>query len=193
MARWQPGARERLQAATIELVAEQGFEQTTVAEIASRAGLTERTFFRYFADKREVLFTGQDEFAAMFLDGIAAAPSDAEPLAAANHAVDVVAADFFPPEHRSYARQRQAIIDAHPGLRERELLKLAGLATAMAHALQERGAPPSTALLAAELAVTVFRVAFTRWAGDPDDRDLVAVLADVRVELGALTGAVTPP
>ena len=74
MARWQPGARERLQAVTLELFAEQGFEGTTVAEIASRAGLTERTFFRYFTDKREVLFTGQDTFEGMFVDQIAAAP-----------------------------------------------------------------------------------------------------------------------
>ena len=134
MPRWQPGARERLQATTLELFAEQGFEATTVAEIASRAGLTERTFFRYFTDKREVLFAGQDVFEGMFVDHIVAAPPDTEPFTVVTRAVRAVATDFFPPERHPYSRQRQTIIDANPGLQERELLKLAGLTTAMADA-----------------------------------------------------------
>jgi AcrR family transcriptional regulator len=87
MPRWEPGARERLQATTLALFAERGFDATTVAEIASRAGLTERTFFRYFADKREVLFTGQDVFEGMFVDHIVAAPPDTEPFAVVAGAV----------------------------------------------------------------------------------------------------------
>src|SRR6476659_3633504 len=107
MPRWQPGARERLQATTLELFAERGFEQTTVAEIASKAGLTERTFFRYFADKREVLFAGQDEFEAMFVDHIAAAPPGAAPFAVVTEAVRAVATEFFPAERRPFSRTRQ--------------------------------------------------------------------------------------
>ena len=186
MPRWQPGARERLQATTLELFAEQGFEATTVAEIASRAGLTERTFFRYFIDKREVLFAGQGVFERMFVDQIADAAPDAEPFAVVIGAVRGVARDFFPPERHPYSRQRQTIIDANPGLQERELLKLSGLTAAMAKALRKRGTPEPTALLSAECGVTVFRVAFARWVGG-SDRDLVAILDEVLAELRVLT------
>jgi AcrR family transcriptional regulator len=187
MARWQPGTRERLQAATLELFAEQGFDATTVAEIAGRAGLTERTFFRYFADKREVLFAGQDVFEGMFVAGIAAGPPDAEPFAVVVAAVRDVATAFFPAERRMYSRRRQTIIDVHPGLQERELLKLAGLTTAMTAALRQRGTPEPTAVLAAECGVTVFRVAFARWVGGDEDRELDSILDDVLAELRALT------
>jgi AcrR family transcriptional regulator len=191
MARWQPGARERLQAVTLELFAEQGFEGTTVAEIASRAGLTERTFFRYFTDKREVLFTGQDTFEGMFVDQIAAAPPDTQPFAVVNRALQAVATDFFPPERQPFSRQRQTIIDANPGLRERELLKLTGLTSAMAAALRERGTPEPTALLVAECGMTIFRVAFARWVGGNDDHDLASIMDEVVAELHELVALTT--
>jgi AcrR family transcriptional regulator len=191
MARWQPGARERLQAVTLELFAEQGFEGTTVAEIASRAGLTERTFFRYFTDKREVLFTGQDTFEGMFGDQIAAAPPDTQPFAVVNRALQAVATDFFPPERQTFSRQRQTIIDANPGLRERELLKLTGLTSAMAAALRERGTPEPTALLVAECGMTIFRVAFARWVGGNDDHDLASIMDEVVAELHELVALTT--
>jgi AcrR family transcriptional regulator len=186
MPRWQPGARERLQATTLELFAEQGFEATTVAEIASRAGLTERTFFRYFTDKREVLFAGQGVFEGMFVDHIVAAAPDTEPFTVVTRAVRAVATDFFPPERHPYSRQRQTIIDANPGLQERELLKLAGLTTAMATALRERGAPEATAKLSAECGVTVFRVAFARWVDGSEGDDMAAVVDNVLAELREL-------
>ena len=189
MPRWQPGARERLQATTLELFVEQGFEQTTVAEIASRAGLTERTFFRYFADKREVLFTGQDVFEGMFVDQIVAAPADTEPFAVVAGAVRAVAADFFPAERRLLSQQRQVIIDATPGLQERELLKLAGLTTAMADALQKRGTPEATAKLGAECGLTIFRVAFSRWVDGSDGEDMAAIVDTVVADLRGLTAA----
>jgi AcrR family transcriptional regulator len=187
MPRWEPGARERLQATTLELFAEQGFEATTVAEIASRAGLTERTFFRYFADKREVLFAGQAVFEGMFVDHIVAAAPDDEPFAVVTRAVRAVATDFFPPERQSYSRQRQTLIDAHPGLQERELLKLAGLTAAMADALRERGTPEPTAKLSAECGLMVFRVAFSRWVDGSEGDDLIAILDHVLTELRVLT------
>ncbi len=186
MARWQPGTRERLQATTLALFAEQGFEGTTVAEIASRAGLTERTFFRYFADKREVLFAGQDEFEATFVEHVAAAPPGTEPFAAVTRAIRAVATDFFPAGRRAYSRQRQTIIDANPGLRERELLKLSGLTGAMATALRERGTPEPAAVLSAECGVTIFRVAFSRWVAANEDGGMVPILDDVVAELRAL-------
>jgi Bacterial regulatory proteins, tetR family len=113
MVRWEPGARERLQAAALELFATRGFEQTTAAEIAQSVGLTERTFFRHFSDKREVLFYGQQQFLQAFIDGVNAAPSDASPIeviASALHA----AASFFPDERRPYSRTRQSVIDQNP-------------------------------------------------------------------------------
>jgi AcrR family transcriptional regulator len=188
MARWKPGARERLQATTLELFAEQGFERTTVAEIASRAGLTERTFFRYFADKREVLFAGQEEFEGLFVDAIAAAAPDIEPFAVVVMALRSVGAQFFPAERRTFSRQRQTIIDAHPGLQERELLKLSRVTAAMAAALLARGTPEPTATLSAEFGMTVFRVAFARWV-DGEDHDFVEALDDVVAELSALARA----
>jgi AcrR family transcriptional regulator len=187
MPRWQPGARERLQATTLELFAERGFEQTTVAEIASRAGLTERTFFRYFADKREVLFAGQDEFEGMFVDHIAAAPPGAAPFAVVTEAVRAVATEFFPAERRPLSCTRQTIIDAHPGLQERELLKLSGLTEAMAAALRKRGTPAPTAMLSAECGGMLFRVAFSRWVSGSEDRGLASILDDVLAELRILT------
>ena len=189
MPRWEPGARERLQATTLALFAERGFDATTVAEIASRAGLTERTFFRYFADKREVLFTGQDVFEGMFVDHIVAAPPDTEPFAVVAGAVRAVAADFFPAERRLFSQQRQAIIDATPGLQERELLKLAGLTTAMADALQKRGTPEATAKLGAECGLTIFRVAFSRWLDASDGEDMAAIVDTVVADLRELTAA----
>ena len=187
MPRWQPGARERLQATTLELFAEQGFEATTVAEIASRAGLTERTFFRYFSDKREVLFAGQDVFEGMFVDHIVAAAPDDEPFTVVTRAVRAVATDFFPAERRSFSQQRQTIIDAHPGLQERELLKLAHLTTAMADALHERGTPEPLAKLSAEFGLTVFRVAFARWVDGSEGDDMAAIVDDVLADLRGLT------
>ena len=189
MPRWQPGARERLQATTLALLAERGFDATTVAEIASRAGLTERTFFRYFADKREVLFTGQDVFEGMFVDHIVAAPPDVEPFAVVTAAVRAVAADFFAAERRHFSRQRQTIIDANPGLQERELLKLAGLTTAMADALRKRGTPEPIAKLSAECGVTVFRVAFSRWLDGSSGDDMAAIVDTVLADLRGLTTA----
>jgi AcrR family transcriptional regulator len=132
MVRWEPGAKERLQAAALELFATRGFEQVTAAEIAQSVGLTERTFFRHFSDKREVLFYGQQQFLQAFIDGVDAAPPGASPLEVIASALHT-AGSFFPDERRSYARTRQSVIDQNPALRERELHKLAGLATRERH------------------------------------------------------------
>ncbi|MGB6453783.1 MAG: helix-turn-helix domain-containing protein [Streptosporangiaceae bacterium] len=188
MVRWEPGARERLQAAALDLFASQGFEQTTAAEIAQSVGLTERTFFRHFSDKREVLFYGQQQFLRAFADGVDAAPRDASPLeviASALHA----AASFFPDERRAYSRTRQSVIDQNPALRERELHKLAGLATTVAAALRARGINEPAATLAAESGATVFGIAFAQWIREGETRSLAEVASQVLDELVSLTGA----
>ncbi|GAB2594756.1 TetR family transcriptional regulator [Microlunatus antarcticus] len=185
MVRWEPGAEGRLQAAALNLYAERGFEQTTTADIAQSVGLTERTFFRYFADKREVLFAGQEHFEQVFLDGVAAAPAGASALDVVASALEAASA-YFPDERRQHSRVRYAVISANPGLQERELLKMATLADAMARALQERGVDEAHAVLAAETGTTVFTVSYRRWMAEGEERSLAAVQADTLADLRAL-------
>ena len=160
MARWEPGARGRLEEAAFALYAERGYEQTTVAEIAERAGLTERTFFRHFADKREVLFSGADALQDALVTAVADAPAAAPPIEAAAMGIQAIAA-LLP--SRAIARRRQEIISANPELQERELIKLARLAAALADALRRRGVQDPAAGLTAETGIAVLRVAFEHW------------------------------
>ncbi len=188
MARWEPGARERLQAAALELFASQGFDQTTTAEIARSVGLTERTFFRHFGDKREVLFFGQDELARVFLDAVDAAPGASAPLAVVAAAVRASAA-FFPDERRSYSRMRQRVIEQNPALQERELHKLRTLGEIVGRALRTRGVTEPAATLAAESGITVFGVAFGQWIGEGEERSFAEIAAAVFGALVTLTGS----
>jgi AcrR family transcriptional regulator len=186
MVRWEPGARERLQKAALDLYAERGFDQTTAADIAESVGLTERTFFRHFVDKREVIFNGQGLFEQGFLEGVASAPAGSSPVDTVAFAIDR-AATFFPDERRPYSRQRQTILVANPELRERELLKLAGLAEGIAAALRERGIPEPQATLAAQTGVTAFNVAFGQWLAEGETRSLADIQRDILSELRTLT------
>jgi AcrR family transcriptional regulator len=163
MARWEPNARERLERAALALFAEHGYDATTVAQIADRAGLTKSTFFRHFADKREVLFGGQDFLAGVFSDAIRAAVPSATIAGCLAAALEASAAAFTPDRH-DLAPQRRAIIAANSELQERELLKRARLAAVMADALRARGADETTARLAAEIGVLAFSTAYARWA-----------------------------
>jgi AcrR family transcriptional regulator len=190
MVRWEPGARERLQAAALDLYANRGFEETTAADIAESVGLTERTFFRYFADKREVLFDGQERLRQAFLDGVAAAPEGSSALDAVAFALQSISS-FFPDGRRASSRLRQTIILANPGLQERELLKLAWLSAGIAGALRERGILEPQATLAAEAAVTVFGVAFRQWIADDEVRSLADIEVDTLADLRALSLAVS--
>jgi AcrR family transcriptional regulator len=192
MVRWEPGTPERLQRAALELYAARGFEETTAAEIAQSVGLTERTFFRHFSDKREVLFHGQQLFARAFLDGVEAAPPDASPIevvAAALRSATV----FFPDERRPYSRTRQSVIDRNPALQERELHKLASLATTLADALRARGVADPAATLAAQSGVTVFGIAFAQWIREGEDRSLADIADSVLGELRTVTGGSPTP
>ena len=185
MSRWQPNARGRLEQAALELYTERGFDQATVAEIAERAGLTERTFFRHFADKREVLFGGQETLFEVVTTHIAAAPDSASPIDAVGEALRAVGEMFE--GRRDHARRRQAVIDANPGLRERELIKLASLSAAIADGLTRRGVAEPAAKLTAETAVAVFKVSFDRWINGRKDQDLTRVIGDSLDELKMLT------
>ncbi|MGC5166700.1 TetR/AcrR family transcriptional regulator [Luteimicrobium sp. DT211] len=166
MARWQPDAGERLRAAALDLFAEQGFEQTSVAQIARRAELTERTFYRYYADKREVLFQGQEQLNDALAAGVAAA-AEPGPLAVAVQVLDR-AATFFDEERRPFSRRRQQVIDANPELLERERAKMAHLSDALAEGFRARGVPAVRAALAAGTVVSAFQVTFGLWVA-PDE------------------------
>jgi AcrR family transcriptional regulator len=167
MARWEPNTLARLQQAAFDLYAERGYDQTTLAEIAARAGLTERTFFRHFADKREVLFAGGDRFSATVVDAVQAAPRSATVLDAVVAGVEA-AGSVFPAVE--FVRRRHALIVANPELQERELIKLAALSTSLADALRRRGVPDTAAELVAQTGVTILGIALTRWIKDSAER-----------------------
>lgn len=185
MGRWEPDARGRLTRAALELYAERGFEQTTAEQVAQRAGVTERTFFRYFVDKREVLFEGSTDLQDAVVRAIAAAPPSMSPVDAVGSAMESAASLLQ--ERRDYARRRAAVIAANPSLRERELLKLATLAGGAAETLRQRGVADPTAALAAEVGVTVFRVGFERWIGDETTGDLAHCIREALDHIRALT------
>ncbi|WP_280255652.1 TetR family transcriptional regulator [Nocardia wallacei] len=187
MSRWEPNAGGRLVQAALELYAERGFDRTTVAEIAQRAGLTERTFFRYFTDKREVLFSGQDALRDLMVGSLESTPAATPPLAAIGTALRATAELFR--QNPDFNRRRQAVIAANAELQERELMKLATLATALAAALRRRGVPDPAASLAAEAGIAVFKISYERWIEDPDSRDLADLMQESLDALATVTSA----
>lgn len=190
MGRWQPGSRERLQGAALELFSEQGFERTTVAEIADRVGVTTRTFFRHFADKRDVLFADAELHERHLADATAAVPADIAPLEAITVAIASLDWREFAP--RAAQRQRQMVIAASPELTERELIKLNALSAAFADGLQRRGADAVTALLAAETGLTVYRTSYRRWLDADAETDIAQIIAAVLADLRAIVTACSP-
>lgn len=185
MARWEPDSRGRLEQAAFALYGERGFEHTTVAEIAKRAGLTERTFFRHFADKREVLFAGSAALQDLLASTVVDAPEGMAPIDAVAAAIE--AAGFQLEERRERARQRHAIIAATAELRERELIKLASLAAALADALRQRGVDEPAASLTAEAGIAVFRIAVDRWVDEANEGSLPELVRDSFGQLRAVT------
>jgi AcrR family transcriptional regulator len=172
----------------MELFGERGFDQTTVAEIAARAGLTERTFFRHYADKREVLFGGSSGFSGRLVQSVADAPTGATPIEMIA-AVLATAGGLFA-ERLDHARQRQRIIDAHADLQERELIKLASLAASLAEALRQHGVADTAARLAAEAGVAVFKIAFDRWIDENNAAPLSDIIRESLAELKAVTAGI---
>ncbi|WP_336628093.1 MULTISPECIES: TetR/AcrR family transcriptional regulator [unclassified Microbacterium] len=167
MARWAPGARERLVLAAVDLFHDQGYDETTVAQITARAGVTKSTFFRHFTDKRELLVAGQAAMSALLAEGIAAAPPEASVLDAVADGLRR-AASAYGPLSREIAPRLEAVVSASAELRERNAQKSVGLAAAMEEALVARGVAPVVARLAAELGVLAHHSAFVRWAAEPD-------------------------
>jgi AcrR family transcriptional regulator len=193
MPRWEPDAVGRLQAAAFELFAEQGFERTTVAEITERAGLTKRSFFNHFADKREVLFGPVSERQREIVTGeIAACPAALPPLDAVVRGLQA-AADALFEGRRAGAMRREEIIDANPELQERELRKRAALTEAIAGALRARGTNADAALLSARAGVLVQQTAMQRWTGTAGNQPLRDHLSDALHELRMIAAQTSAP
>jgi AcrR family transcriptional regulator len=190
MGRWEADARGRLEQAALALYGERGFEQTTVADIARRAGVTERTFFRYFADKREVLFLGAGTLRDYLVGAVVSAPDSAAPIDLVVAALKTAGALLQ--ERRETAQQRQVVIAANAELQERELIKLASLASALSDALRRRGVKEPAASLAAETGITVFRIAFERWINASEPSDFPQVIEEALGELKAVTAGRSP-
>lgn len=190
MARWEPGARERLVLAAVDLFAEQGYDATTVAQIAERAGVTKSTFFRHFPDKRELLAAGQQTLSQLLAEGITEAPRDATPLVAVAAGLRR-ASSAMGPVNREIGPRLHVVIAANAELQERDALKNVGLAAAMTDALLARGVPRPTAHLAAELGVLAFKQGFAAWLQADQDADLaphtVAALDELRAASQTLT------
>ena len=192
MARWQPNASERLVLAALDLFEERGYEDTTVIEIAERAGLTKSTFFRHYPDKREVLFGGE-AMSGLLVEGIAAAPPDATPLEAVAHAMEAVGRDAFTPANRRFSARRRAVIAANRELREREALKGLGLTASMTEALVRRGVPDLTACVAAELGALALKIAYERWSEASGGAGFGAVARNALDELMSARDALRAP
>ncbi|AGZ41003.1 TetR/AcrR family transcriptional regulator [Actinoplanes friuliensis] len=184
MARWQPDARQRLQQAALELFTEQGFAATTVPAITERAGLTTRTFFRHFADKREVLFADEAELPAYARKLVAEAPAGTSPLTITLEGLRAVAEARFE-GRKDTIRQWRAIVATDAGLRERELQKRAALATAVRDGFCDRGLDPTRAALLAETSATLMYVSVTAWLEADDDRRLYDIIKTALTTLRA--------
>ncbi|WP_433305456.1 TetR/AcrR family transcriptional regulator [Actinoplanes sp. CA-030573] len=182
MARWEPGARDRLVVAAVELFTEQGYDATTVAQIAERAGVTKSTFFRHFPDKRELLVAGQETLSRLLAEGIAGAPATATPIEAVAAGLER-ASSAMGPMNRDLGPRLKAAVAASAELQERDALKSVGMAAAMTRALLDRGVPEVTAALAAELGLLAFKRGYAAWT-ETDEDDLakfaLAALEELR-------------
>jgi AcrR family transcriptional regulator len=191
MARWQPGAAQRLVVAAVDLFTEQGYDATTVAQITERAGVTKSTFFRHFSDKRELLVAGQETLSRLLADGITEAPASASPLDAVAAGLER-ASSAMGPANRELGPRLKAAVAASTELQERDALKSVGLAAAMTAALVARGVPDPTAHLAGELGVLAFKRGYAQWSeSDRDDvkglpHHALAALDDLRTATASL-------
>lgn len=185
MGRWEPNPRERLKQAALELFAEQGFAATTVPQITARAGLTTRTFYRHFADKREALFDHEDELPGLVASLVAEAPPGMTPMRIIERGLTETAQTRF--EGRlAELRTRQAVVQSDEGLREREGRKFALLSDSLRQALVGRGVHETTATIAAQLATSVFAVAVGRWLEQPGERPLTEFITEALTAMRSL-------
>jgi AcrR family transcriptional regulator len=188
MPRWEPCAEDRLREAALELFLEHGYDNVTVAQITERAGLTRRTFSRYFTDKRDVLFAGSERFPAALAHSVRHADDTLSPFEALLTALVDVADGLA--DQAPLAAQRRAVVQASPELQERGRTKFAAATEAVADALRDRGTAESQATLLAQVGVAIFRTAFERWTDQPDDIGLPARIRQAAAELAAGLGTV---
>jgi AcrR family transcriptional regulator len=192
MPRWEPGARQRMVLAAVDLFTEQGYDATTVAQIAERAGVTKSTFFRHFPDKRELLVAGQEVLSRLLAEGIAEAPAAASPLGAVAAGLER-ASSAMGPMNRELGPRLKAAIAASAELQERDTLKSVGLAAAMTNALVARGVPDPIAHLAGEIGVLAFKRGYAEWLQADRDTDgglapyATAALEDLRTASASLS------
>lgn len=182
MARWEPGARERLVLAAVDLFTEQGYDATTVTQIAERAGVTKSTFFRHFPDKRELLVAGQETLSRLLAEGIAEAPPGASPLEAVGAGLERASSEMGP-MNRELGPRLKAAVAASAELRERDALKSVGLAAAMTDALVARGVPAPAAALAGEMGVLAFKRAYSEWSESDAESGLAPYASRALAEL----------
>jgi len=182
MTRWEPDAEERLRAAAIELFLERGYENVTVAQIAERAGLTRRTFSRYFADKRDVLFAGSEQLPGALADAMRQVDPTLAPFQAMLQALADVS-EMLAERVAEHASQRREVIAASPELQERGHAKFAAVAVGLASGLRERGADASAAELFADVGVAIFRRGFDRWAAAPGEATLASRIHEAANQL----------
>ena len=187
MPRWEHGSEDRLKKAALELFDEQGFENTSVIEISERAGVTTRTFFRYFPDKREVLFAGSDELGAVLVEKILHAPDIGEPLRVVINFLSEF--DWESLGSRNFQRRRQAVIAANPELLERDLTKQHCIAVAFAGALRQRGVDGEISRIAAHVGVQLFFTAYLPWLAAGKNADLTVMSEGVM----SLLASIVPP
>ena len=192
MSRWAPNARERLIDAALDLFVENGYEETTVAQIAERAGMNRATFFRHFADKREVLFGGEDVLATLFADAIRTAPAEATLTEFLQAALTAAGVAMTPQLHAAAARRR-SVVAANSELQERGLLKHARTTESITAALRERGTDELTARLGAQTGMLAFTVAFERWMKANDDDPFPPFADAALTDLQSRAAELVPP
>jgi AcrR family transcriptional regulator len=179
MPRWEQGSADRLTKAALELFEERGFENTSVVEIAERARVTTRTFFRYFPDKSEVLFAESDRIRTALVQAILDAPDVSEPL----QVVTTILAEFdWSVPGIELQRRRHAVIAASPGLLERDLIKQNDIAVEFIEALRRRGVEENAARLATRVGIQVFATAYAQWVERDGGADL-RKLTDAAMDL----------
>lgn len=180
-----PNARERFETAAMSLFRERGYAGTTVPEIAARAELTERTFYRYFADKPEVLFWRANALRDDVVSAIADAPANLRPLEAVTGALETAGAFFD--RNRSTVKLRHTLVAAHSDFQERDLMKSRALASAIEVVLQRRGVRASAARLVSEAGVAIWRVAVEWWYSDEQERNFIHHIRSAADELRKVT------
>jgi AcrR family transcriptional regulator len=190
MGRWEDGTRARLQAAAVALFERQGYGDTTTQEIAAAAGVTQRTFFRHFADKEEVLFGQDDELLSALLAGARGTDPSAAPAAVVRAGLLGLAGTLHPA--REKLRLRAAVLRSDAALVGRDLAKQAGWTSALAGVLEERGVAADAARALAGTGAAAFRAAYEEWLADRRPLGLAErfdrVLAQVVRDLSALPG-----